>query len=182
MMNPPPTQLSHAEIALRIPHSGNMCLLDHVQAFTAQDIEALACDHTQADHPLREGGVLLSPCLIEYAAQAMALHGALLAAPEKTPGRSQVFSSPSGGLTQSDRFGGTRVSKPVPGFIASVRQVQFQTPDLDSAAAPLHIHAQRLAGSEHEVLYAFTVCDAHQTLLAKGRAAVVLKPQWAATA
>ncbi len=142
--------LHHADIAKRIPHSGNMCLLDCVLAHTPDEIEVLACDHTHADHPLREAGQLLSACLIEYAAQAMALHGALLAPPE---------------------------SEPVPGLIASVRQVQFQTFDLDHTAAPLHIHAQRLAGSEHEVLYAFAVCDAHKTKLAQGRAVVVLKPK-----
>jgi predicted hotdog family 3-hydroxylacyl-ACP dehydratase len=142
--------LDHAEMARLIPHSGNMCLLDRLLAYTPEEIEVLACDHTHADHPLRAAGRLLSPCLIEYAAQAMALHGALLAPPK---------------------------AEPSPGFIASVRQVQFLVHELDGAAAPMHIRAQRLAGSEHEVLYAFEVCDAHKAKLIKGRAAVVLKPK-----
>jgi predicted hotdog family 3-hydroxylacyl-ACP dehydratase len=140
--------LNHADIAKLIPHSANMCLLEQLLAYTADEIEVLACEHTHADHPLREAGRLFSTCLIEYAAQAMALHGALLA--------------------------GAGFS-PAPGFIASVRNVQFHTLELDAAAAPMRICAQRLAGSEREVLYAFEVCDAHQTPLAQGRATVVLK-------
>jgi predicted hotdog family 3-hydroxylacyl-ACP dehydratase len=168
LLTPKQPLLTHAQIARLIPHSGNMCLLDQLLAYTPDEIEVLACDHKQpSDHPLREGAQLFSVCLIEYAAQAMALHGALLAETELGAAAATASSSDA-----------RPAFAPSPGFIASVRNVQFHTLELDGAAAPMHIRAKRLAGSAHEVLYAFEVHDACRSgpPLATGRAAVVLKP------
>jgi predicted hotdog family 3-hydroxylacyl-ACP dehydratase len=90
---------------------------------------------------------LLAPCAIEYAAQAMALHGALLAPP---------------------------VGVPTPGYLASVRGVRFATDRLDTVEGALRIHAERLAGDARQILYAFDVTDGHGRVLAEGRATVVL--------
>ena len=70
--------LGHADIAARIPHAGRMCLLDRVLAWDAGHIRCAAVNHREADHPLRSGGGLPVWAGIEYAAQAAALHGALL--------------------------------------------------------------------------------------------------------
>ena len=70
--------LGHAEIAARIPHAGRMCLLDRVLDWDAQHIRCAAQSHRDADHPLRERGGLPVWAGIEYAAQAAAVHGALL--------------------------------------------------------------------------------------------------------
>ena len=147
MTQGPPAQLDHAGIARRIPHSGTMCLLDRLEAWTPNEIHCTATSHTRADNPLRSASGLLGPCAIEYAAQAMALHGSLVAAPG---------------------------SAPSPGYIASVRNVRFAALRLDTVSGALQIRATRLAGGANEVLYAFQVCDAAGTLLAQGRAAVVL--------
>lgn len=99
---------------------------------------------------------LLAPCAIEYAAQAMALHGALLAPPAGVP---------------------------TPGYLASVRGVRFATDRLDTVEGALRIHAERLAGDARQILYAFDVADAQGRVLAEGRATVVLNtplPQAAA--
>jgi predicted hotdog family 3-hydroxylacyl-ACP dehydratase len=142
-----PATLDRAGIALRIPHSGTMCLLDRLERWTPSEIDCVANNHARADNPLRSASGLLAPAAIEYAAQAMALHGSLVAAPGAAPS---------------------------PGYIASVRNVRFAALRLDRAAGDLKIRAERLAGGANEVLYAFRVSDAAGALWAEGRAAVVL--------
>ena len=142
-----PDTLDRAGIALRIPHSGTMCLLDRLARWTPTEIDCVANNHAQTDHPLRSASGLLAPSAIEYAAQAMALHGSLVAAPGTAPS---------------------------PGYIASVRNVRFAALRLDTVVGDLKIHAARLAGGANEVLYAFCVSDAAGAVLAEGRAAVVL--------
>ena len=70
--------LGRAEIAARIPHAGRMCLLDRVLDWDKRRIECAAESHHEADHPMRESGGLPVWAAIEYAAQAAAVHGALL--------------------------------------------------------------------------------------------------------
>ncbi len=142
-----PQTLDRAGIAARIPHSGAMCLLDGLHSWSDSHIRCSASGHGDPAHPLRSGGGLLAPCAIEYAAQAMALHGTLCAAPG---------------------------SAPTPGFLASVRDVQMPAPRLDAAPGPLRIEAQRLAGDERQALYTFTLHDGDERLLVAGRATVIL--------
>jgi predicted hotdog family 3-hydroxylacyl-ACP dehydratase len=65
--------------------SGSMCLLERVLAWDAAHIHCLATSHTGAGHPLAHAGTLGMANGIEYAAQAMAVHGALLAGSETAP-------------------------------------------------------------------------------------------------
>ena len=88
--------LDRVAIAARIPHQGSMCLLDAVLAWDSGQIHCRASSHRQPDNPLRAAARLGAACGIEYAAQAMAVHGALLA--------------PAG-------------APPRPGYLASVRSV-----------------------------------------------------------
>lgn len=141
--------LDHAGIAALIPHAGSMCLLDGLLAWDAQTIRCRASGHRAADHPLRTASGLLSTAAIEYAAQAMALHGALLAQSSGAP--------------------------PVPGFLASARGVRCHRPHLHDLAGALEIVAERVAGDAHQLLYAFRVQHAGVPV-ADGRAAVVLNP------
>jgi predicted hotdog family 3-hydroxylacyl-ACP dehydratase len=138
-------------IATLIPHSGSMCLLARLQSWDAQRIVCTATNHRDADHPLRTASGLMSPCAIEYAAQAMALHGALIG-----------------------QDAGTAAS---PGFLASARGVQLHVLRLDDLplAEPddLHIEATRQSGDARQILYSFLVSHAGRPL-AEGRAAVVL--------
>jgi predicted hotdog family 3-hydroxylacyl-ACP dehydratase len=138
--------LDRAWIAAHIPHSGAMCLLDEVVRWDDQTIECIATSHRDPHNPLRKDGRLGAVCGIEYAAQAMAVHGAALGA-------------------QSDR--------PRAGFLASVRSVKMSVAQLDTFAAPLGVTAARIGGDADNVLYRFTVrCGAQ--LLLEGRAAVIL--------
>jgi len=142
-----PQTLDRDGIARRIPHSGSMCLLDRLEAWDADAIHCTTASHAQAENPLRTASGLMAPNLIEYAAQAMALHGGLLA--------------PEG-------------AEPSAGFLASARNVRFAVARFDDVAGELHVHAQRLSGDVRQVLYAFAVKDAQGQALAEGRAVVVL--------
>jgi predicted hotdog family 3-hydroxylacyl-ACP dehydratase len=140
-------QLDHAGIARRIPHSGSMCLLERLESWDAHEIHCTTGTHRHADNPLRTAGGLLSPNAIEYAAQAMALHGGLLA--------------PEG-------------SEPSAGFLASARNVRLAVTRLDEVDGLLHVHAQRVSGDASQILYEFAVKDEAGRALAEGRAVVVL--------
>ena len=71
--------LAHAELEALIPHAGGMCLLDTVESWDAETIHCRSLSHLRADNPLREKGRLAALHLAEYGAQAMAVHGGLLA-------------------------------------------------------------------------------------------------------
>ena len=55
-----------------------MCLLDEVLTWDATQIRCRSATHRVPDNPLRAHGRLGAVCGIEYAAQAMAVHGALV--------------------------------------------------------------------------------------------------------
>ena len=124
-----------------------MCLLDYVEAWDEQRIRCRASSHRAADNPLRAYDRLGAACGIEYAAQAMAVHGALLAPPDSA---------------------GARV-----GYLVSVRGVQLHVPRLDDVVADLLVEAICITRSENNILYQFSVSAAEHLLL-DGRAAVVL--------
>jgi predicted hotdog family 3-hydroxylacyl-ACP dehydratase len=138
--------LDRAWIAARIPHQGSMCLLDRVLEWSPERIRCAASSHRLPDNPLRDGGRLGAACGIEYAAQAMAVHGALLAGTEGAPRQ---------------------------GFLASARNVELKADRLDDVAGDLDIVAERLSGDGNNVLYGFEVSAAGAVLLT-GRAAVIL--------
>jgi predicted hotdog family 3-hydroxylacyl-ACP dehydratase len=147
--------LDHAGIARLVPHSGSMCWLDALLAWSPQDIVCRAVNHADPDHPLRTASGLLAACGIEYAAQAMALHGGLRA----------------GGLASDTR---ARVQADVsPGYLASARSVHCHVTRLDDVDGPLRVQATLLAGDDQQALYRFVLADATGRCLVDGRAAVV---------
>ncbi|HUN93258.1 MAG TPA: hydroxymyristoyl-ACP dehydratase [Burkholderiaceae bacterium] len=130
-----------------IPHRFRMCLLDRVVDWDDAGIRCEAVSHREPDNPLRTASGLLSVAGIEYAAQAMALHGGLLA----------------------DRDG-TSAS---PGYLASARAVELHRMRLDDLDGPLVVTAQREAGDERQILYSFRLAHG-DAVVVEGRAAVVL--------
>ena len=151
-----PALLEHDDIARRIPHQGSMCLLDRVSSWDLSQINCEASSHRSPSHPLRAYGRLGASCGIEYAAQAMAVHGALIAESQD----------------------GTDESSPAPtmGYLVSIRGVTLHVDRLDDVIEKLIIHAERLSGDRTSVLYSFTVQGGPLLLLA-GRAAVVLNAE-----
>ena len=141
--------LNHAAIAALIPHAGAMCLLDRVASWDAEGIRCAAVSHRDPANPLRSGGALPALCGIEYAAQAMAVHGGL---------------------------SGAAGEKPRSGFLASLRDVACNRERLDDLPGELTVAATRLMGDEARVIYEFTL-QAGEIPVLSGRATVVLNAE-----
>ena len=172
-MNAPQT-LARDGIAALIPHSGAMCLLARLEAWDAQRIVCVATNHRDADHPLRTRSGLLAPCAIEYAAQAMALHGALIGQAAGTPATPGYLASARGVRLQVLRLD----DLPLEGLVAA-DAADAADPCAGRARDELRIEATRQAGDARQILYAFTVSHAGRPV-AEGRAAVVLNTALAA--
>ncbi|KUZ14023.1 3-hydroxylacyl-ACP dehydratase [Burkholderia diffusa] len=151
MPEPTTATLDRAWIAAHIPHDGAMCVLDRVEAWDAARIRCSATSHRDPRNPLRSRGRLASVCGIEYAAQAMAVHGALVGA-------------------QRAR---TEPARPRAGYLASVRNVDAFVDRLDTFDLPLIVDAERIGGDDRSVLYSFTLRCGERMLLG-GRAVVML--------
>jgi predicted hotdog family 3-hydroxylacyl-ACP dehydratase len=122
-----------------------MCLLDEVIAWDNMHTRCRTSTHRSPENPLRLNGRLGAACGIEYAAQTMAVHGALMA-------------SAAGGVAR-------------PGFLASVRGIHLSVEHLDDVEGDLVTHVERVAGDDATALYSFTVSAADVVLLS-GRAAI----------
>ena len=115
-----------------LPHSGNMCLLDKVVSWDKERIHCCALSHTDPDNPLRRDGHLSTINLIEYGAQAMGVHGALLALQEDR----QVES----------------------GFLLTLSEIHLDTGHLSETDAPLEIRANLIATVSGVSRYRFVTC------------------------
>jgi predicted hotdog family 3-hydroxylacyl-ACP dehydratase len=135
-------KLDHAWIAAHIPHHGSMCLLDEVLSWDLQRIACRSTSHRAPGNPLRAHGRLGGACAIEYAAQTVAVHGALLQCP---PATGSGF-----------------------GMLTSARRVEFAVARLDDLAHDLLVSAQRLHSDAVSALYSFALNDGER-LLAQGR-------------
>jgi predicted hotdog family 3-hydroxylacyl-ACP dehydratase len=142
--------LDRAWIERHIPHQGGMCLLDEVLSWNPVRVQCRSSTHRDASNPLRAHNRLAAVCGIEYAAQAMAVHGALIASRITSPTQSAT----------------------VAGYLASVRNVSLYTNRLDDIQGDLVATAELVTGDEHTVLYDFTVSTDERVLLA-GRATIV---------
>ncbi|MGH8212766.1 MAG: phosphotransferase [Rhodanobacteraceae bacterium] len=131
-----------------IPHAGTMCLLDAVLEHDARRIHAISTTHASPDNPLRANDRVHAVALCEYGAQAMAVHGALLAC--ERGGRAQ------------------------PGYLVSLREVELRVEYIDDLSSALDVHAEQLLDSGESLQYAFRI-EHKGRLLASGRAAVLAK-------
>ncbi|KRE83493.1 phosphotransferase [Rhodanobacter sp. Soil772] len=139
--------LDKTDWAHLIPHAGTMCLLDAVLAWDERTIYAISANHARADNPLRGAHGLHAVHLAEYGAQAMAVHGALLA-----------------------RARGSETVRP--GMLVSLRDVQLFEEYVDRLGGHLDVHAECLYADDGGAQYAFRV-EHRGRLLASGRAAVI---------
>lgn len=129
-----------------IPHRGGMSLLDTVVAWDDVNVHLRADSHRSAGNPLRSDGRLRAVHLCEYGAQAMAVHGGLLA----------------------QRDGAVAA----PGLLVSLRAVKLHVARIDDLPGDLDVHAEKLLDAGSSWQYAFRV-EHDGCLLAEGRAAVV---------
>ena len=129
-----------------IPHRGTMCLLDTVVAWDDERIHLVTDSHRRADNPLRSDGLLRAVYLCEYGAQAMAVHGGLLA----------------------QRDGKVAA----PGLLVSLRAVKLHVARVDDLPGDLDVRAEKLLDAGSSWQYAFRIEHAG-ILLAEGRSTVM---------
>lgn len=139
--------LDKTDWALLIPHAGAMCLLDAVYAWDERTIHAISAGHARSDNPLRSERGLHAVHLAEYGAQAMAVHGGLLA--------------------RARGADGVRA-----GRLVSLRDVQLFEEYVDQLDGHLDVHAECLYADDGGAQYAFHV-EHRGRLLASGRAVVI---------
>lgn len=136
--------MNHEELCRLIPHAGSMCLLDEVIEWDKDSIRCRAISQSSPDNPLREKGKLSAINGVEFAAQAMAVHGALLQGDSEPPSEA---------------------------YLAALRGVKFYSERLDDQAELL-LNCQRLGGDSNGFIYAFEV-HGSESLLLEGRATVI---------
>lgn len=128
-----------------LPHAGDMCLLERIESWSPIEIRCTTLTHRDARHPLRRDNHLPAVHLVEYAAQAMALHGALL----------------DGG-------------RPQPGVLAAVRDARLHAVRIDTFAAPLDVIATRRMAQVDGFIYEYIIRCA-DSLLSTGRITIALR-------
>jgi predicted hotdog family 3-hydroxylacyl-ACP dehydratase len=140
--------INKAEIRKLIPHTGLMCLLDRVIEWDDRSIICISNTHRNPANPLRRDGRLSAVHALEYAAQAVAVHGGLRAR--------------SAGATAA------------PGYLAALRDAHLHVIRLDNLVSPLQICAYRLFGDTVNTVYECRV-SAGDVLLADGRVTIMLR-------
>jgi predicted hotdog family 3-hydroxylacyl-ACP dehydratase len=138
--------IGRSEIQALVPHTGDMCLLAAVTHWDPTHITCTALSHRNPDNPLAHHGKVHALSGIEFAAQAMAVHG---------------------GLT------GLVGQRPRAGLLVSVRDVVARVKYLSDFAQDLQIEAEQLMAGDNGVTYSFSIHVGDTELLA-GRALVVL--------
>ncbi len=135
--------LSREQIQEMIPHGASMSMLDEVVAWDRSGIHCrsrvLAADNAMWPEG-RDGGDLPSTLLVEYAAQAAAVHAALL-----STGLGEAGSAYLGSLKNLDILQATT-----------------------SGSSPLEIHGQCEMSGPAGAIYPFTVSQ-NDVLLIQGR-------------
>ena len=141
--------LTHS-IDTLLPHAGRMRLIDRVVSYDEQRIVCESDSHRAVDHPLADGGTLSIVVGLEYGAQAMAIHGGLLAA-KAQPQRPRARH----------------------GFLVAASDLNWFAERLDACASPLIIEAVSELRSDKHVAYRFELRAGGMRLLT-GRASVLL--------
>lgn len=129
-----------------IPHSGSMCLIDKVVSWDDLNITCYSDTHKDITNPLRNSEILPMSSLIEYGAQAMAIHGGLLA-----------------------KKSGDKIKE---GYLAALREVKMVSGDASKINSALCIEATQKMASQGNMIYSFSVKENNKVLVS-GRATVV---------
>ncbi|SMM99129.1 3-hydroxydecanoyl-[ACP] dehydratase [uncultured Candidatus Thioglobus sp.] len=136
---------NNAELCDLIPHAGKMCLIDSIKKWDEDTIICTTKTHQNSDNPLLSNGILPVSALIEYGAQAMAIHGALL-------------------TKKSDKI----MQK---GYLAALKNVKFENIDISNMSV-LTIKATKKMSMNGNMIYDFSVFLRNDRLIA-GRATVI---------
>jgi len=119
-----------------------MCLVDEVVEWDRNSVRCRASNHRQAGNPLRVGDELPAICALEYAAQAFALHGLLVAEEfgEQAPDSSRVF-------------------------VAFIKELDLHVMRLDDCDGDLRIHGQVVFRQSGSAVYRFEIRDVTRLLV-----------------
>jgi predicted hotdog family 3-hydroxylacyl-ACP dehydratase len=139
-----PCPITREQLLRLVPHAGTMCLLDSVVGFDRDDIVCESASHRDPANPLRRNETLSAIHLIEYAAQAMAAHGALRA----------------DGVVQA-------------GMLAALRDVRLYVEHVQDVPGKLTVRARRRLTRKEGTLFDFNV-SGDGVLLCEGRIAIAL--------
>ena len=123
-------KLDRRAVEALVPQSGAMCLLDAVEDWDSEQITCTAALRLQ-DHPLARAGSVPGVIACEYAAQATAVHGALL-----------------------DGAGSPRA-----GMLASLVDVQLHCASFPRQPSEVVVHARLRSRTDAACLYAFDVAS-----------------------
>ena len=127
--------LNHADIERLLPHKGTMCFIDAVTDWNRETISCSAAAPSAA-HPLVRNGRVSALVAVEYAAQATALHGALL----------------------------DTATRPQAGMLATLRDVSLHGVWFPVNKNLLTIHAKLLSRTDGGCSYSFKVASDHQPI------------------
>lgn len=134
-------------IAALIPHAGGMCLLERIERWDDSSVTVATATHRNPANPLTGRSGLRAIHLCEYGAQAMAVHGGLLAQ--------------------------ARGERAQPGLLVSLRDVVLGCDFIQDLDGELVVEARRLHDTGTTWQYEFRVTHAGR-LLAQGRVTVSL--------
>ena len=130
-----------------VPHAGRMCLLERIVSWDDTRATLATTTHRDPANPLAREGRLRAIHLCEYGAQAMAVHGGLVAT--------------------------ARGERARPGLLVSLREVVLARDFIEDLEGELVVEATRVHGGADAWQYDFRVLHAGQ-MLAQGRATVSL--------
>lgn len=132
-----------------LPHGKNMVLIDEVLSWDDESIVCQSRSHRSSDNPLMENGKLPVAALIEYGAQAMAVHEVIVLRENKINGSITSLS----------------------GVVGALKNVSFSSGELGDIDEALIIKAIRMLASPKGAIYQFEI-SADGFVLASGRITV----------
>ena len=118
--------MGREELQSLIPHSGSMCLLDSVVDWNDDSIACETSSHLRENNPFTKQGRLDSVLLVEYGAQAAAVHAGLI----------------QNGMGE----GGTA-------YIGAVKNLQIFEQVVDQSISMLNVSAQCILNNKDGAIY-----------------------------
>ena len=123
--------IQRQQIAQLIPHGEAMCLLDQITGWDEHHLNATTASHRLADNPLIENGRMDAVALVEYGAQAAAVHAAL----------------------RQSGLGAAR-----PAYLGAIKRLRLFFQDVDTRVDELQIRVQCIFNEDNGAIYDIRAC------------------------
>lgn len=127
-----------------------MSLIDRVLSWDDNELQCESRRHFNRENPLAEQGHLGTACLLEYGAQAAAIHA---------------------GLVWRESGSTTAISKEKPAYVAVVKDMVLACAEVPSATQTIICHIQRELVTEQGAIYHMRLANEQLELL---RARIIL--------